>query len=697
MNNFSISCQHSKIESNKSFYGSFCLGSFDPSLSITIANSLRRVLLSEINGLGIVSVQIQGVSHEYSNLDGVHEPILDILLNLKELILKKTVKNFRPQIAYLNVRGPGIIRASNIIFPSCIQCVEPNQYIATLSENGSLNMKIYINYGNKWLMSSNKIQKNIEAFSSIKNSNDSNYKKRTLIIKKLIELGLISSRLSKADILKKGHSFSQKSKKLEKTRLLKLNKLAFNASRFYFTKKSPSLSNFANLEDKNLLFSEYKTKNLIYPNIFLEKRIKITLKKTLLKLISLKNIDNSKISSTKLRNKEIKYQLELKNNFQFNNNNNNQEKRELNQVPFPKGEGDRGGERNPGALKLKKITNKNYFLTEPNSLTIDSIFNPINKVNYVIEINDSKTSLNLTEKASTALEFYNLRRSLNYLKTRSEEFSLKSDNVSSEEGKSFEIKKDDLSTLFELKEELNSLKMENIKHNIILEIWTNGSIHPRDALYQAFKKLIKTFSVLHKINPFINSSFETTINKWSNKLSHDQKYLLKQTKFNNLSSQFDKNLIPLNEKYFIETYLSPNIKNFYFNDKTFSNLLNKNLIINEIIETNSKLNREENKLSTPKITKGNGEERNPQDLNNEPINNKIILDRLPNLNKSNNFDISYLKFSLRTYTVLKRLDINTIKDLLVLLNTNLNNSKYKNLNKNIISEIKNNLLKSGFS
>ena len=109
MNNFSISCQESKIENNKSFYGSFCLGTFDQSLSLTIANSLRRVLLSEINGLGIVSVQIQGVTHEYSNLEGVHEPVLDILLNLKELVLKKNLKNFKPQISYLNVQGPCIV------------------------------------------------------------------------------------------------------------------------------------------------------------------------------------------------------------------------------------------------------------------------------------------------------------------------------------------------------------------------------------------------------------------------------------------------------------------------------------------------------------------------------------------------------------------------------------------------------------
>jgi DNA-directed RNA polymerase subunit alpha len=61
-------------------------------VKITIANTLRRTLLSEIYGLGIVSVEIDGASHEYSSLPGVRDSILDILLNLKEIILKNDSK-----------------------------------------------------------------------------------------------------------------------------------------------------------------------------------------------------------------------------------------------------------------------------------------------------------------------------------------------------------------------------------------------------------------------------------------------------------------------------------------------------------------------------------------------------------------------------------------------------------------------------
>jgi len=89
MSQFFISCKESRIENNRSFYGCFQLGPFEPSQSITIANTLRRTLLSELYGLSIISIEIEGVTHEYSNLRGVKDSVLDILLNIKEIVLKK--------------------------------------------------------------------------------------------------------------------------------------------------------------------------------------------------------------------------------------------------------------------------------------------------------------------------------------------------------------------------------------------------------------------------------------------------------------------------------------------------------------------------------------------------------------------------------------------------------------------------------
>ena len=87
-NEFFIYCKESRIENNRSFYGSFSLGPFDAGQSITIANALRRTLLSELKGLAITSAEIEGAFHEYSTLPGVRDSILDILLNLKDIVLK---------------------------------------------------------------------------------------------------------------------------------------------------------------------------------------------------------------------------------------------------------------------------------------------------------------------------------------------------------------------------------------------------------------------------------------------------------------------------------------------------------------------------------------------------------------------------------------------------------------------------------
>jgi DNA-directed RNA polymerase alpha subunit len=149
---FFISCAKSRIETNRCFYGCFYLGPFDPGQSLTVANALRRTLLSELRGIAITSVEIEGALHEYSNLPGVRDSVLDILLNLKEIVLKKKnyLKFFKTQVGYLRAQGPGIVTAADLLFPPFLQCVDPEQYIATLSEDGFLNMKFFINEGKNY-------------------------------------------------------------------------------------------------------------------------------------------------------------------------------------------------------------------------------------------------------------------------------------------------------------------------------------------------------------------------------------------------------------------------------------------------------------------------------------------------------------------------------------------------------------------
>lgn len=141
-NDFFLNCKECILENPRSFYGSFSLGPFQNSQSLTIANSLRRTLLTEIDGIAITHVQIEGVPHEYSTLEGVRESVLDIFLNLKSLVFKTSREFTKPLYGYLCVRGPGIVRVSDFKLPSCIQSVDPDQYVATLNENGELCLKI---------------------------------------------------------------------------------------------------------------------------------------------------------------------------------------------------------------------------------------------------------------------------------------------------------------------------------------------------------------------------------------------------------------------------------------------------------------------------------------------------------------------------------------------------------------------------
>nr|AYQ94527.1 alpha subunit of RNA polymerase [Cylindrocapsa geminella] len=145
--NIMLVCKESKVENCRSFYGCFYVGPIPSPQSLTIANALRRTLLFEISGIAIVSVEIEGASHEYCSISGIYESVLDILLNFKEVVLKSSFLLAKKQIAYLKIQGPGVVRACDIKLPSSIQCVDPHFYLAKLSDNGFLNVKLKIQRG----------------------------------------------------------------------------------------------------------------------------------------------------------------------------------------------------------------------------------------------------------------------------------------------------------------------------------------------------------------------------------------------------------------------------------------------------------------------------------------------------------------------------------------------------------------------
>jgi DNA-directed RNA polymerase subunit alpha len=152
MKKFYLSCVESRIDDPKNLYARFKIGPFEKNHTLTIANNLRRTLLSELDSIAIIAIKIQGVKHEYSSLPGVRESVLDILLNIKQIALASVFEIHSPHVAYLSATEPGIVTANDIKFPPFLKCVDPDQKIATLSNDGKLEILFLIYPGkNYWI------------------------------------------------------------------------------------------------------------------------------------------------------------------------------------------------------------------------------------------------------------------------------------------------------------------------------------------------------------------------------------------------------------------------------------------------------------------------------------------------------------------------------------------------------------------
>ncbi len=111
----------------------------------TLGNALRRILLSSMPGAAITEVQIDGVLHEYSSLEGVREDVLEILLNLKDVAIKLNSKDTAELT--LSKSGPGVVTAGDIQLDHDVEVVNPDHVIAHLSEGANLNMRLKVEKG----------------------------------------------------------------------------------------------------------------------------------------------------------------------------------------------------------------------------------------------------------------------------------------------------------------------------------------------------------------------------------------------------------------------------------------------------------------------------------------------------------------------------------------------------------------------
>lgn len=142
---FQIECVESKTLKNQSQYSKFVLEPLERGQGTTVGNALRRVLLSNLEGAAITAVRIAGVNHEFATIEGVREDVLEILLNMKEVVLKSYTS--QPQIGRVMVTGPATVRAAQFDLPSEVDIVDPGQYIATLAEGARLEIEFRIEKG----------------------------------------------------------------------------------------------------------------------------------------------------------------------------------------------------------------------------------------------------------------------------------------------------------------------------------------------------------------------------------------------------------------------------------------------------------------------------------------------------------------------------------------------------------------------
>ena len=132
-----------KVDDNR---GSFTVEPLDKGFGYTFGNSLRRVLLSSLGGAAITSVRVEGVAHEFSTVPGVKEDVTDIVLNLKDIVVRMHTDADEVE-APLVATGPGEVKAKDIDLPSGVEILNPNAPIATLEKKTKLEMYLTVGRG----------------------------------------------------------------------------------------------------------------------------------------------------------------------------------------------------------------------------------------------------------------------------------------------------------------------------------------------------------------------------------------------------------------------------------------------------------------------------------------------------------------------------------------------------------------------
>ncbi|MBR3889331.1 DNA-directed RNA polymerase subunit alpha [bacterium] len=140
-----IKTVNTATSSDGSQYGKFVISPLERGFGITIGNSLRRVLLSSLEGTAVTSARIEGITHEYTAIPGVLEDVVDVLLNFKGLSIK--TESPEPQVLRIDIDKPGPVLASDIQLPAGVKIVNPDWLICTIADGGSFHAEITVETG----------------------------------------------------------------------------------------------------------------------------------------------------------------------------------------------------------------------------------------------------------------------------------------------------------------------------------------------------------------------------------------------------------------------------------------------------------------------------------------------------------------------------------------------------------------------
>jgi DNA-directed RNA polymerase subunit alpha len=138
-------------ETYRDNYGKIVIEPLERGYGVTIGNVLRRVLLSSIEGIAITSVKIEGVSHEFSTIPGVKEDVVEIIMNLKQVVLKHNIEEFPHVIPPFEISNKDEICAQDLINDNSVEVLNKNLHIATLQPDKKLTIQVEITKGRGYI------------------------------------------------------------------------------------------------------------------------------------------------------------------------------------------------------------------------------------------------------------------------------------------------------------------------------------------------------------------------------------------------------------------------------------------------------------------------------------------------------------------------------------------------------------------